>query len=264
MAFKLLNGVTSQGASPAIILGPGVGPKDHSIQGEIIPTGMTPVLAVTLKLQVSNTGFDKETGVVCNPGLRVAASDDTKLAFAAAAQDGLQALTTQFDYLINEVPCSVQFDPAGQAFSAAHVVSANKYGAINVYVNAAGAITTDVPLATQAYNTASAAVSAAIKVLSEGPWCPVGRVIIQAGGTAWTANTSDMVAGSDLAGIQVVSFGSSFRDVLIHQATNAEIADGQFFEGIKGTFAGYGRLYLSSLTGGSCIFNGVYNPADDM
>ncbi len=83
-----------------------------------------------------------------------------------------------------------------QTFSAAHVVSASKFGIILFQVNAAGTISTKVPAGTQAYN--SAALALAAKPLPDASNIEVGYLIIDNDAGAWTANTDDLTNGSDL------------------------------------------------------------------
>lgn len=81
-------------------------------------------------------------------------------------------------------------------FTAAHVVSANKFGVVLVQIDAAGAISTKVPSATQAYTSAVLALAAL--PLPDVNKAALGYIAIAANTGAWTANTSDMTNGSGL------------------------------------------------------------------
>jgi len=81
-------------------------------------------------------------------------------------------------------------------FTAAHVISATKFGVILIQQNAAGTIGTKVPSATQAYATAPLAL-AALPSADTG-YVALGYIAIEAGVAAWTANTDDMTNASDL------------------------------------------------------------------
>lgn len=78
----------------------------------------------------------------------------------------------------------------GIAFTAAHVVSANKFGVILIQINAAGTISTKVPLATQAY-TSAALAQAALPEPDAGN-VALGYIAIAAGGGGFTANTTSL------------------------------------------------------------------------
>jgi hypothetical protein len=81
-------------------------------------------------------------------------------------------------------------------FSAGHVISASKFGVILIQVNAAGTVSTKVPGATQAYNTAPLAL-AALPAADAGN-VALGYIAIAAKAATWTANTDDLTNGSDL------------------------------------------------------------------
>lgn len=92
---------------------------------------------------------------------------------------------------------------AGVAFSAAHVVSAGKFGVVLVQINAAGTISTKVPAATQAYDTAGEAVTNLPE--ADAANLAIGYLVIEAlVGSAWTANTSDLTPASDVEAVTYV------------------------------------------------------------
>lgn len=81
-------------------------------------------------------------------------------------------------------------------FTAAHVVSATKFGVILIQRTPAGVTSTKVPGATQAYNTAPLAL-AALPTADAGN-VAIGYIAIAAGAADWTANTDDLTNASDL------------------------------------------------------------------
>lgn len=155
-------------------------------------------LAGTLNASVlvSKQGY---TGVVTKPNLEV---DRRTVANAAVTK----LRFGPFDYLIDGV--LYHTDAQKQlAFSAAHVVSADKWGAILLQIDAAGLYSTKVGEATQttamAYTT-SAEARAALPAPDAG-CAPVGVLVIEADGSTWTANTDDIVAGSDLENFDLIN-----------------------------------------------------------
>lgn len=88
-------------------------------------------------------------------------------------------------------------------FSLAHVVTALKWGAILVQINAAGTVSTKVVSATQAYNTSALAI-AALPAADAGN-AVLGYITINADSGDWTANTDDMTNGSDLTAATFVN-----------------------------------------------------------
>jgi hypothetical protein len=85
---------------------------------------------------------------------------------------------------------------AAIVFSAAHVITAAKFGVILVQVNAAGTISTKVPLSPQIYNDAPTAL-AALPAPDAGN-VSLGYIAIANNAGDWTANTDDLTDGSDL------------------------------------------------------------------
>lgn len=85
-------------------------------------------------------------------------------------------------------------------FTAAHVVTASKFGVILVQIDSAGVLTTKCPGATQttpmAYNTAALALAAL--PAADANKVALGYIAIAAKAATWTANTDDMTNGSDL------------------------------------------------------------------
>lgn len=95
-------------------------------------------------------------------------------------------------------------------FSAGHVVSAGKYGVVAIQMDKSGTVSSKVPAATQTYVTAGQAL-AALPTPDSGKII-LGYLVIQAkSGTAWTANTDDMTAASDLQTITIVNTAAVTR-----------------------------------------------------
>jgi hypothetical protein len=97
----------------------------------------------------------------------------------------------------------IQFSKAAQTaivFTAAHPVTASKFGIILVQVTDAGVVSTKIPGATQttamAYNTAPLALAALPAVDANNT--ALGYIAIAAKAALWTANTDDLTNGSDL------------------------------------------------------------------
>jgi hypothetical protein len=96
----------------------------------------------------------------------------------------------------------IQFSKAATTaivFTAAHVVTASKYGIVLVQITDAGVISTKVPGATQAYN--SSALALAAKPAVDAGNTEVGYMIIQNNTGDWTANTDDLTAASDITAV---------------------------------------------------------------
>ncbi len=82
------------------------------------------------------------------------------------------------------------------SFTAAHVINANTFGVILVQINAAGTISTKVPLATQLY--ASAALALAALPDPDAGNVALGYIAIANNAGTWTANTDDLTNASDV------------------------------------------------------------------
>lgn len=97
----------------------------------------------------------------------------------------------------------MQFSKAAETaivFSAAHPVTASKFGIVLVQVTDAGVISTKIPGATQttamAYNSAPLAL-AALPAADAGKTA-IGYIAIANNAGDWTANTDDLTDGSDV------------------------------------------------------------------
>jgi hypothetical protein len=96
-------------------------------------------------------------------------------------------------------------------FSAAHPVTASKYGIILVQIDDAGTISTKIPGATQttamAYNTAALALAAKPAVTAGNT--EIGYIAIANNAGDWVANTDDLTDGSDLTSATFVNTTAS-------------------------------------------------------
>lgn len=84
----------------------------------------------------------------------------------------------------------------GIAFTAAHVVTASKFGIVLVQINAAGTISTKVPVTPQAYNDAAAALAAL--PAADAANVALGYIALNNNAIDWTANTHALTDGVDL------------------------------------------------------------------
>jgi hypothetical protein len=93
-------------------------------------------------------------------------------------------------------------------FSAAHPVTASKFGIVLVQMTPAGVISTKIPGATQtttmAYDTAALAL-AALPAVTAGN-VAIGYIEIANNAGTWTANTDDLTAASDVTSATFTSY----------------------------------------------------------
>ena len=147
-------------------------------------------------LRVANPMGDY-TGLLTHPRIEV---DDRAVAKTTATK----LRWGNFDYVIDGVTYHKAAGYA-QAFTAAHLVSLDCWGSILLRINAAGTLSTLVTGATQTTAMAyanSAAALAALPAVGAG-YCAVAHIVIEADGSTWTANTDDLVAGSDLEAVDI-------------------------------------------------------------
>lgn len=83
-----------------------------------------------------------------------------------------------------------------KTFTAAHVITANKFGVILVQETVAGVVSTKVPLSPQAYNDAASALAALPAPDADN--IAIGYIAIANNAGDWTANTDDLTNGSDV------------------------------------------------------------------
>src|SRR4030067_1341644 len=234
MAIKMLNALTAVGAGDAFrLLGEGHTP---TISGEQKSLAAVKISAATVVLQGSHSNEDDVKGMVDNPSLALGTTPE-RFAFGT------------FNYRINRTNYSKTAAAVGVVFSEAHVISASKWGAINIYINAAGTWTTRVPLATQAYDTAALAHAAADLITLTSDLCYVGRILIENNAGAWTANTDDMTNASDITTATFLSATPTFRDLQTYVLDAADITAQRFKFITVNMRDKFLRLYLSALTG---------------
>jgi hypothetical protein len=259
--YKLLNRVTTVGASRAIRLSSFAGVKDHAVNVTFEPTGVAAITALTISLQGSHTNKDAETGVITSAGLVAASSGGNANKYIA--------IGSTFTYLIANTNYTVAAATAGQAFSAAHVIGNGVddfYGVVNIYIDSTGTLQTLVLLETQLY-TSSALAVAAVKDWKAGPdyppgFCPIGRLIIRCTAKTWTANSSNITASSGVTSIQFDSFMTSFQDLsTAYSFTAIDILNRGAMLIFKGYPVGFARLWLSVLTGNAMV-SAAYLPKD--
>lgn len=148
------------------------------------------------------------------PGSDVDLIADAFESAAALGSDGLLAhgtlavdatpedfkTTTRHVVRVNGEPIGIAA-AAVTSFTAAHTVTAAKFGAILIQRTHLGVISTKVVASPQAYNDAPAAL-AALPAPDAGKFA-LGSFVIGAGVADWVGNTSDMTAASDLASITI-------------------------------------------------------------
>lgn len=249
MAFKLLDGATAIGASPAIKVGKNV--IDHTCDVKFTSLAATAISALTVVLQGASTNEHAVTGPITNPTLAIGSTAE-------------QWKTGTFYYRINNTNYSKATVAAGAAFSAAHAVTAEKYGVVLCFINAAGTVSTKVVSATQAYTTAALAHTAAdayLPTVLTSDLCYIGRILINAeSGNDWNANTDDLTNGSDLTTATFLSEPITFMDLGTNAFSAGEITAMRAMWHTPAKNVRYVRLFVSALTGTGEI-DGWYTPA---
>ena len=233
---KILTGLTAIGVGKAIKM---KGLTNHTVDMRFKSLAATKISALSVIVQGSSTAEDSLTGVTTNPTLTI---DSTAERFANAA----------FYYQINGTSYTIAADSAGNTFTLNHVIgdgASTLWGCINVYADAAGALSTKVPLATQVYTTAALAHAAADEIIRPSNLCYVGRILIQSDSSTWTANTDNMTDGSELTTATFLSETSSFRDLVTHAFSATEIIDQKAKFVLTDIGDDYIRLFVSALTG---------------
>lgn len=115
---------------------------------------------------------------------------------------------------------------AAGLFTANHVITANKYGAILFQMTNAGVISTKVVATPQAYNDAASAL-AALPAADAGKLA-IGYLAIHNNAGDWVANTDDLTNGSDLTTAAFTAYPVTARDCL---SAAMAAADGTYVEG---------------------------------
>ena len=209
----------------------------HNISWKIEPIGVTPVSAAKIMMQGSPNNDGADNGAINTPGIAIGST-------AERFANGL------FYYRLAAANYSKIARVAGTVFSAAHVISASKYGAIRIFINAAGVLSTDVPLATQAYDTALEAITAADAVAIPANNIQIGMIVIQNDGTLWTANTDDLTNASDVTLAAFYNVTSSFTEIDEKELSADNIIDQKGTIYMLNTLrAPWVRIFLSFMTG---------------
>ncbi len=249
MAFRLLDGATAIGTGYSIKVGKGV--TDHTCDVKFTSLAATAISALTVVLQGASTNEHNLTGPITNPTLAIGSTAE-------------QWKTGTFYYRINGTNYTKATVAAGVAFSAAHVVTAELYGVILCYINSAGAVSTKVPLATQAYTTAALAHAAADTyhlANYTSDLCYIGRILINAeSGNDWNGNTDDMTNGSDLTTATFLSEPITFMDIGTNAFSAGEITAQRAMWHVTDKNVRFVRLFVSALTGTGEI-DGWYTPS---
>lgn len=121
---------------------------------------------------------------------------------------GIGTTTDEYSFLaftasIDGWQFSVALD-ATKTLTAAHLITALKFGVILVQSTIAGVVTTKVALATQAYDTAAEALDAALALGPDAGNVIIGHIAILADAGIWTGDTDDLIAASDLDTVDFV------------------------------------------------------------
>lgn len=223
----------------------------HRVRWRIIPTDVVKVSAAKIQIQ----GSPDNSG-----GPMLVAADENGPVISANLQEGSTPADGKiahglFYFRIGTTNYSKVADAVGVAFTAAHKVALDKFGAINVYINAAGAISTWIDSTAQTdeltHNTAALALAEAQASDFPHPADTVliGTILIGADGTQWVANTDDLTDESDLDTATFLNTTSSFSLLYEYTLTAPDIA------AQKGVFYkadipdSYKRLFLSEITG---------------
>lgn len=147
----------------------------------------------------------------------------------------------------------------GLDFTAAHVVTASKWGIVLVQINAAGTISTKVPASTQAYDTEAEAVAALPS--ADASNARMAYLLIHNNAGDWTANTDDLTNGSDVTTATFVEindgmtkFGASRGGLTFNKNTEWRHVE---FDGSRGETAGLHRKTggVPTITGRLLLFD---------
>lgn len=247
MAHKVLDAVSAVGVSRAL--------RTREISRFVVDTSWNSsmventgaeVSAVVVKLQGSETGEDRDNGLVTKTGLAVGSTPEN-------------LKTGTFDYLIKNVSYTKTTVAAGAALVTGldrlsttigdYVIALNKFGGFNVYINASGTVKVAFPATAMSYATialANAAIDAI--VITDTTYIKIGKVIIQADGTTWTAGT-DSLDSTDTDTLAFIDGTVSFVDLATMTATADEILNKRMNRVVDIQPSKYTRCYLSTLTG---------------
>ena len=248
MSFKLLSGATAIGASPCIKVGKGV--IDHTCDVKFTSLGAAKISALTVILQGATSKEHDLTGPITDPTL-------------AIGSDTAHWKTGTFYYRINGTNYTKATVAGGVHASAAHIVTASKYGVILCYINAAGTVSTKVVTATQAYDSAALAHTAADAyhlANYTSDLCYIGRILIANNSGDWNANTEAYTDGADVTTSTFLSAPISFMDLGTNAFSAGELVAQRAMWHTTAKNVKYVRLFVSALTGAGSI-DGWYTPS---
>lgn len=232
--IKMIDKATAIGASRAVIAR---GVKDHTVETLLDSRAATKISAATVVLQGSIDDQVDDANDLITPAV---------LAIGTTAERFANGL---FYFLVGGTSTSKAANVAGSVFSAAHVITASLWGAINIYINGAGSWLTLVPVSPQAYATAEAAHDAADAIATPPGYIKVGRILIANNAGDWTANTDDMTDASDVTTATFISYASSFQDLYTYPFIAGDITRGRAMFHVTDKTAQKVRVFLSALTG---------------
>jgi hypothetical protein len=232
----------------------------HKVDWSIAPLGVGKVTAAKIMIQGSLDDASVSSGVSPNIG-GDGAIISPALAVGSTATNIANGL---FYYLINGANASKAANAIGTAFSAVHKVAASKFGAITVWINAAGSITTKINSSAQtdtlSFDTAALALANAASTTPPTDTIKIGTVLIENDGVLWNANTQNLTPGGDVTTSTFFNETSSFTEIDEYEL-NADDIIAQ-----KGVFYidaalpdKYIRLFLSEVTG-----NGTFSITDTL
>lgn len=257
MAIKLFDAATAVGVSRIVKINRQV--EQHTVYAEFKSLAATKISALIIKLQGSLLGERRyavggaESGISMNDDVLTGVISDPGIVIGSTPE---RVANVAFDYQINGVSYSKGAVAAGSVFTAAHVVAAGtgNWGVVNIYINAAGLIITRVPgssqTGSQSYASAALAHAAADALNMPIPdVCYIGRILINADSSTWTANTDNLTNGSELTTATFISETSAFIDLATHTFSANEITAQKALFHVVDKNIKCARLYLSTLTG---------------
>lgn len=211
-------GVSTVANAGTVHPNPFVGPVNHTATVRVDVSGLS-------SDEVDSNGYLRPGVLLTRDGLLVSGAD-ALLSIGTLAISGTAEkfkTTTTLYALVNGVQIT-KTATDNLTFSAAHVVTANLFGAILLQIDVAGNITTYVGEATQttAMGYASAALAIAALPAAEANKTAIGYIVVNADTANWTANTDDLTDGSDL--------------------TTASFVDGALVSGTRNPGRGYGAV----------------------
>lgn len=224
----------------------------HKIDWNIAPLGVGKVTAAKIMVQGSDTNSGVSSGLA-SPVDGDGAIISPQLAVGSTTTNIANEL---FYFLIDGVNKSKAADAVGVAFSAVHKVAASKFGAINVYINVAGIISTKINSSAQtdtlSHDTAALALAEALAsdMVHPADTIKIGTILIENNGSLWQANTDDLVDGVDVTTATFFSDTSSFVefDEFELNADDIILQKGVFYLNPKFVDE-YVRYFLSEVTG---------------